>query len=206
MLSWTDQTLNTLLRRIAAAVGASRFGALWRVLRMLAVAGVKEHFASSVGPDGIAWPGLVARAGKPLLDKGILVASVREAGAMPGLTLQTTLRHAPAHQYGATIKKPERRRGPGQKPWVFHGRTGLVFTRHIRAHTVTIPARPFLGISAATAAKMGQAAERIALLPTLQALRAEPQSVTRNAALREVLELLRIVRAGRLAPAGVKAA
>jgi phage gpG-like protein len=206
VLTWTDATVNVLLRRIAAAVGPSRFVALWRVLRQLALSGVKEHFATSVGPDGVAYPGLVSRAGVPLRDKGLLMASVREAGAAPGLTLLSALRYAAAQQYGATIRQPERRRGRGEKPWVFQGRSGTVFTRHIRAHTIVLPARPFLGIGAATAAKMSTAAETMALRPTLEALRLEPQGVTRNARMREVLELLRIVRAGRFRPTGVKAA
>lgn len=206
MLTWTDPTLNVLLRRIAAACGPARMGTLWKVLRQLAVSGVKEHFAGSVSPQGVAWKGLESRAGKPLLDKGLLVASVREAGAVPNLTLVSSLKHAGVHQHGATIKKPERRRGPGEKPWVFQGREGTVFTRHIKAHTVTIPARPFLGISAKTAAAMARAAETIALRPTLEALRREQPGTRRNAMIREVLELLRLARAGRFRPTGVKAA
>lgn len=206
MLSWTDSTLNVLLRRIAAAVGPARFGTLFRVLRQLAVSGVKEHFAAGVSPAGTPWQGLTSRAGLPLRDRGLLMASVREAGALPVLTLVSSLKHAGVHQHGATIRKPERRRGQGEKPWVFQGKTGTVFTRHIRAHTVHIPARPFLGISAATGMRMGQAAETIALRPTLTALRQQKPDAARNAKIREVLALLAIVRAGRFRPTGVKVA
>src|SRR5262245_59236070 len=206
MLSWTDATVNALLRRISAVCGPARFNPLYRVLRVLAVAGVKEHFASGIGPDGRPWKPPVARSGKPLLSSGQLVGSVREAGAVPSLRLVSALIYAPVHQYSAVIHKPERRRGVGEKPWVFQGREGIVFPRHIRAHTVFIPARPFLGISTATAAKMGAAAEKIALRPTLAELVREKPSATRNARIREVAALLRIVRSGRLAPAGVKVA
>ena len=54
---------------------------------------------------------------------------------------------AALHQEGGTLFLPERRRVSGQKPWVFPGRDGrTVFTRRLKAHAVTIPARPFVGI------------------------------------------------------------
>ena len=58
----------------------------------------------------------------------------------------TNVEYAGIHQFGGKIKKPERRRGKGEKPWVFTGQDGsTVFTKKIRAHEINIPARPFIG-------------------------------------------------------------
>lgn len=105
------------------------------VILQLAKASVKENFATGHAPDGNAWlPLQRPRPGKrhqgssplPLLDTGLLMASVTAAGphhvehlGSDGFAFGTNLEYAAIHQFGGTIK----------------------------AHDVTIPARPFLGWS-----------------------------------------------------------
>lgn len=128
-------------------------------VKVLLVADVRDNFDQGHAPDGAAWLALKnpsqrrgGASAKPLRDTGLLMASVTAQGAGhverlsdTELVLGTNLAYAGVHQHGATIFFPERRR---QRPWVFEVGGRKVFTRRIRAHTVTIPARPFLGFSA----------------------------------------------------------
>lgn len=79
-----------------------------RVLKVLAVAGVKEHFRRSQAPDGTPWRALShARVGggdKPLLDKGTLQASVTAEVTGKQLILMASHPAAGVHQFGATIR------------------------------------------------------------------------------------------------------
>lgn len=128
-----------------------------------------QNFQAERSPDGNPWPAMkrprdrardrrAARRGgqqKLLQDRGLLRASyiggvgaqghIEEVGPV-SFAVGSNLDHAGPHHFGAMIHKPTRRRGPGQKPWVFRGNGGeVVFTRTIRAHTIVIPARPAAG-------------------------------------------------------------
>lgn len=128
----------------------------------------KECFDQGKSPDGKPWLALKhprnrardqkAKGGtgqKPLRDKGLLGASVqgqgvhgiREFGANY-LEQGTNLDYAGPHNFGAVIRIPEQRRPAGRKPFVFEGLDGkLAFARRIKAHSVRIPQRQFLGIT-----------------------------------------------------------
>lgn len=127
--------------------------------KVLLVSEARSCFDEGRAPDGTSWLPLKApsqrRGGasaKPLRDRGILMASVTAQGkghveemTDRSLVLGTNLDYAAAQQWGHTYRRPERRR---QKPWVFPLPSGkMLFTRRIKAHTQTIPARPFLGFS-----------------------------------------------------------
>lgn len=85
--------------------------------RTLIVADVKENFQGSHGPDGTPWPALAhprpnsKGADKPLLNTGLLRASVTAAGGQGHyesiganrLIFGTNLDYASTHQEGATI-------------------------------------------------------------------------------------------------------
>jgi len=140
-----------------------------KACRLLVIAGVKDNFSGQHAPDGTPWRPLkrprdrerdrraAARGGvqQVLRDTGILQASVTAQGARGNideltdrhLVFGTSLSYAAAHQYGAQVERPERTRPYPQKPWVFGVDGQTVFTRRIKAHTVTIPARPFLGLN-----------------------------------------------------------
>ena len=118
----------------------------------------KENFVRAQGPDGKAWAPLKRprEDGRthPLWKTGRLAASTGVGGEghverieALWLIYGTNLFYAAAHQYGHTWSVPTRYRLPHQKPWVFKGADGkLVFTRKIKAHSWTVPARPFMGI------------------------------------------------------------
>lgn len=79
-----------------------------KVIQILSVAGVKEHFQTSTSPEGRPWAKLVRpRVGggdKPLLDKGLLQNSV--SARLTGKDIVLIASHAAAnlHQYGGTVK------------------------------------------------------------------------------------------------------
>ncbi|MDE2097715.1 MAG: phage virion morphogenesis protein [Patescibacteria group bacterium] len=137
------------------------FDPLFAKLKVLLVAESKRCFDEQRGPDGdpwlpLKWPRERPRdrrakskgtGQKALRDTGALMQSVTATQIGPmQMTWGSGLEYAAAHNYGHTFHRPEKRR---TKPWVFTDRrTGRqVFTRHIRAHTQTIPPRPFVGIS-----------------------------------------------------------
>jgi phage gpG-like protein len=80
---------------------------------------------------------------RPLMKTGALYRAVRGHVQGNAAVVVCDVPYAGIQNRGGTISKPARQR---DKPWVFMGRGGgLVFTRRIRAHTVTIPARQFMG-------------------------------------------------------------
>lgn len=130
-----------------------------KVILLLAKSSIKENFAGSHAPDGTPWlPLKRPRQGKrhrnstplPLRDTGLLMASVTSAGPHHvertderSMQVGTNLEYAAIHNFGGTIHKPERARA---KPWVFtNGQGQTIFTRKIKEHDVTIPARQFIG-------------------------------------------------------------
>lgn len=133
---------------------------------------VKRRFDTGTAPDGSPWEPLKnprnrsrdkrARGGsgqKPLRDSGLLMASatgqpgaegaVRETGPFH-LVQGTNLEYAGVHNFGATIHR-QRREAPtsgGKKFWAWQPiGEGWVYARRIKAHTITIPARQFIGLN-----------------------------------------------------------
>lgn len=129
-----------------------------KTIAVLAKADMKERFATATAPDGSAWlplkrPRANSKGGdKPLRDNGILMASATAAGpkhveevTTSSLVVGTNLDYAPIQNFGGTIHVPKKTRA---KPWVFTSAEGqTIFTRHIKGHDVTIPARQFVGWS-----------------------------------------------------------
>ena len=110
-----------------------------------------DNFAGAHDPEGIPWLPLKRRRGQPLRDRGLLMAAATSGAAVTitshtltyRLVAANVLEYAGIHNAGGRIQVPERSRS---KPWVFEGTGGeVIFTRRIRAHTVTIPRRQFLG-------------------------------------------------------------
>ena len=132
-----------------------------KICRLLIDADTKQNFAGSHDPNGAPWLPLKHRQGRPLRDKGLLMAA-STTGLVETMTRQTlvltnNLEYAGAHQRGVTIRRPERKRPYPLTPWVFEVDGYTVFTRKIRAHDIKIPARPFLGVGERLADKMARA-------------------------------------------------
>ncbi|MFI0477406.1 phage virion morphogenesis protein [Paracoccus jiaweipingae] len=97
---------------------------------------------TNVSPDGVAWPKSfrveTAQGGKTLFDTGRLRDSITHIAGPGEVEIGTNLIYAAVHQFGATITAKS---------------AGGLFFRladgtEVLVGSVTIPARPYLGISA----------------------------------------------------------
>jgi phage gpG-like protein len=104
----------------------------------------RSRFADQQGPGGIPWPQsrrALAQGGRTLIDTGGLVSSITSRASSNrfewGIMAKTpSAKFAASHQFGVTIR-------PKKGPYlIFRGADGHV----IFARSVTLPARPFLGV------------------------------------------------------------
>lgn len=160
-----DGGLSGALRRLGG-LGARPRPVMAAAARVVG-ASTEARFDASKGPGGIAWKPIWSRqpkgkqkqvapamrkSGKPLVDTGSLRRSIKSTvddnSAFIGPDGSGTSKFAAVHQFGATIT-PKKAGGL----LVFAGPDGgLIF-----AKSVTIPARPFLGIDGQDVADIGDA-------------------------------------------------
>jgi phage gpG-like protein len=100
---------STLREALSSDAGREVVRAAMPALRVLAVAGVKEHFATGTSPEGTPWkpiehPRPDGGSGRPLRDKGLLAASISATNTEETLALHASHPAANVHQFGATIR------------------------------------------------------------------------------------------------------
>lgn len=117
------------------------------VMRAIGVAFVEEvhtRFERAVDPQGVAWTPLLPDYAATKRGPGILRESAMRGGLMGSITFRASHEsvevgankiYAAVHQFGATIV-------PVRAPFLVFGLAGGV----AHASSVTIPARPYLGI------------------------------------------------------------
>ncbi|MDR0966645.1 MAG: phage virion morphogenesis protein [Myxococcales bacterium] len=133
---------------------------------------VRKRFDTSTGPDGQKWTPLRKKTiqrkhgenkATPLIDHGNLMGSIRYQIAGDTAFVGTNDKRAAAHQFGWTLKIPAQTRtqtvkfgtkGKTKGRFVKKSNTAKhvvekTFTFTISAHEVSLPARPFLGLSEA---------------------------------------------------------
>ncbi len=132
-----------------------------------------ERFESESGPGGTKWPpSLRARTegGQTLTDTGRLRASIGREATDTTATVGTNVVYAAIHQFGGTITKyaqsrpiyrsldavlTQRREGGRGPRFVSRQRATLETWHAVGGHTVTMPARPFLGVDDEDRAAIG---------------------------------------------------
>lgn len=139
-----------------------------------------QNFRKQSGPDGTAWtplkPATVrARARRSrsklaiLRDRGLLAGSINYQATDDEVRVGSPVEYAAIHQLGGTVQKPARaakiyrrqtKAGVVGRRFVKKSRANLVTDVTIDAHAVTIPARPFLGVSAVDQKEIFALAER----------------------------------------------
>lgn len=102
-------TPTTIRDALSSATGREVVRDAMPVLKVVAVGGVREHFQTATGPDGLPWKKLRHErpdggSGLPLSDKGLLAASVSASTTEDEITLRASHPAANVHQYGATIR------------------------------------------------------------------------------------------------------
>lgn len=104
----------------------------------------RSRFAEQHGPGGIPWPPsrrALEQGGRTLIDQGGLVGSITSRASQNrvewGVMAKTrSAKFAASHQFGVTIT-------PKKGPYlIFRAPDGHI----IRARSVTLPPRPFLGV------------------------------------------------------------
>lgn len=134
----------------------------------------QERFHREVGPDGTPWPKLKPKTIKARIKGGSSqIAMLRETRGLYGslnvrtsedeVRLGTAHDLASVHQFGATIRMPERD-GHVYRMRSANGEAGCRFAQKEKANHITkvriparetvIPARPFVGLSAEDEAKI----------------------------------------------------
>lgn len=113
---------------------------------------VQMNFRNSQSPEGVPWAPLKKRAGKPLLDTTRLRNSITYQVSGDSVNVGTNVIYAAIHQFGGNIDHAARsqqayfkknKAGIGNK-FVKKSRSNFSQWVTIGAHSVTIPARPFL--------------------------------------------------------------
>lgn len=106
------------------------------------VASTHRRFVTQTSPDGAAWAGLhpayraIKRNSRILTESGRLRGSVNEQAGNDYVRVGTNVIYGAIHQFGGTIVPKN------ASHLVFRLATGVVM-----ANSVTLPARPYLGIS-----------------------------------------------------------
>lgn len=142
---------------------------------------VRRRFATETGPDGAPWTALSPRTVRArtrrrrsalsiLRERGLLAGSIHYRADNDSVAVGAVPEYAAIHQFGGTINMPARsgtvwfgRKRAGQAGRRFakkKNKTSEARAVQIGAYTITIPARPYLGISAEDEISIQQAAER----------------------------------------------
>lgn len=126
----------------AVAAGAEDMTELMDMIGSALINGARTRIAeTNVDPDGVPWPKsfrvLSGQGGKTLHDTGMLLGSITEEPGPREVTVGSALIYAGVHQAGATIRPVN----AGALYFTLADGTKVV------AGEVTIPARPYLGIS-----------------------------------------------------------
>lgn len=127
------------LKRDMAALGDIDPVGLNKKIGEVLVSSTKKRFEDEEGPDGTKWPKsyrATASGGQTLSDKGRLKNSISYQASATGVEEGTNVKYAHVHQDGMEIKAKNAK--------FLRFQIGGGWARKVK---VTIPKRPFLGIS-----------------------------------------------------------
>lgn len=138
-ISGRDQAFATLSD--VAARTSNPLG-LWQAIGVTVEASVQERFLAESGPDAQVWPKSLRpklEGGKTLTDSARLMQSITSNATSDGVEIGTNVLYAAIHQFGGTITAKTEK---GLRFAIGKGKD----KRWAVKKSVTIPARPFLGI------------------------------------------------------------
>jgi phage virion morphogenesis protein len=130
-----DARLMSTLRRMMTA--AMQPQTAMQEIAALGESSTRMRFRTQIGPDGVAWKKGRKKSGRTLTKDGHLSGSISSRATQGEATWGVNRVYAAIHQFGGVIK-------PRTKKALRFRVAGGGF---VTAKQVTIPARPFLGIS-----------------------------------------------------------
>lgn len=136
-------TGNAVAALAAAAAKLSDLTPLMDEIGRELVTSTRQRFEQEEGPDGSPWPKsarALVQGGQTLRDTGMLYRSITHRAEPQTVRVGTNLIYAAIHQFGGTIRA-KTAKGLRFRP---AGGNGFVSVKSVR-----IPARPYLGLSAA---------------------------------------------------------
>jgi phage virion morphogenesis protein len=136
---------------------------------MMMQTSVRHRFEVGQDPDGSPWPPSVralAEGGQTLVDRGHLRDSVTYQADTTSVRQGTNVVYARIHQLGGAIKREARTQTIHRRLYA-DGRLGTKFVKRtarnavatdhaVGAHTITMPARRYLGLSTEDRAQAGE--------------------------------------------------
>lgn len=115
-----------------------------------------RRFETGTAPDSSVWPPSIralAEGGKTLVDSARLMRSITFVASSRGVEVGTNVVYAAIHQFGGVIRQAARsavlhfrRMRSGATRFSKPGKASFAQKRTIGARTITMPARPFLGL------------------------------------------------------------
>jgi phage virion morphogenesis protein len=121
------------------------------------VTSTQRRFETSTAPNGSIWPPSLraqASGGRTLLLSGRLMRSITFQASTTGVEIGTNVIYAAIHQFGGTIQQNARtavlhfktNKRTGQSRFAKPGKADRARKAAIGARTITMPARPFIGL------------------------------------------------------------
>lgn len=143
-----DDALMQRIERLEEGVADAQ--PLLRQIGAYGVRSTQERFISETGPDGSRWAAWnpayaeLRGPGSILTRSGALLNSLNARAGLNEVSWGSPMIYAAVHQFGATIKP----KNATALAFQLGGGRGLAPVFWVRVKSVTIPARPYLGINA----------------------------------------------------------
>ncbi len=146
-----EKKLNKIMRFVE---GSQR--QLLNIIGSVLTQEINVCFVSARDPWGTAWQPLKVRKGQPLRDTGRLKASINYQVYPDFVEIGTNLKYAPYHQFGFSrnvaahtkdIYFKLNRDGTVGHRFVKKSKSDFAQSVNVKAHTIVVPARPFLPIN-----------------------------------------------------------
>lgn len=161
-----DATSSALSRTLARVTNARP---MFENIGMAMVNSTLHRFDSGTAPDGSVWPPSIralTTGGKTLVLTSRLMRSITYIAGDAGVQVGSNVVYAAIHQFGGAIEQAARsavlnfrRLRSGATRFAKAGRATFSQKREIGAHTINIPARPYLGVDDTDAAEIEKIAE-----------------------------------------------
>lgn len=148
-----DEALGTLAGYVARARNPQ---GMFANIGASLVTSTQHRFERGIGPDGSPWPPSIralATGGKTLVKTARLMRSITFNASSSGVEVGTNVVYAAIHQLGGLIQQAARTAvlhfktlRSGQSRFAKPGKANRAQKAEIGAHSIRMPARPFLGL------------------------------------------------------------